>query len=89
MHAAAGIAVELGLLSTEERARQQRLLAAYGLPTAFPTDVDLEALLALTLRDKKVRSSRVRWVLPTAIGGVTVRDGVPEALVRRVVGAAT
>jgi 3-dehydroquinate synthase len=88
MHAAAGIAVELGLLSDEERARQQRLLETYALPTAFPPDVDLEAVLALTLRDKKVRGSRIRWVLPTAIGSVAVRDGVPEALVRRAIGAA-
>jgi 3-dehydroquinate synthase len=82
MHAAAGIAVALGMFAAEEQARQQRLLAAYGLPTAFPSGVDSDEILALTLRDKKVRSKRVRWVLPTAIGRVVVRDDVPEAVVR-------
>lgn len=85
MHAAAGIAVAMGLLPASERARQQRLLGAYGLPTAFPVGVDVEEVLALTLRDKKVRARRVRWILPLAVGSVAVRDDVPEQLVRQVV----
>jgi 3-dehydroquinate synthase len=41
-------------------------------------------LIALTLRDKKVRAGRVRWALPTGIGSAAVRDDVPETLVRDV-----
>jgi hypothetical protein len=29
-----------------------------------------------------VLAGRIRWVLPTAIGSVTVRDDVPEMAVR-------
>lgn len=86
MHAEAGIACALGLLSAEDRARQQRVLTAYGLPTDFPSNIALDEILALTLRDKKVQQRRVRWVLPTAIGTVVVRDDVSEAIVRTVIG---
>lgn len=83
MHAAARVAAMLEMLDWEDVARQQRLLTAYGLPTTFPDHVDPEYLLTLTLRDKKVQRKRVRWVLPTAIGAVTVRDDVPETVVRQ------
>ena len=49
--------------------------------------MDPARLLELTLRDKKVRAGRVRWVLPTAIGTAEVRDDVPKDLVRAVVAA--
>jgi 3-dehydroquinate synthase len=84
MHAAAGIAGALGMLPAQVREQQHALLAAYGLPSDFPPNLDPEHMLALTLRDKKVRARRVRWVLPTAIGSVRVRDDVPEAVVRSV-----
>jgi 3-dehydroquinate synthase len=84
MHAAARIASALGLCAPALVARQQALLAAYGLDTAIPAGIDPDAVLALTLRDKKVTARKVRWVLPTDIGSVVVRDDVPEATVRSV-----
>jgi 3-dehydroquinate synthase len=63
-------------------ARQLRLITAYGLSVAIPAGLDREAILATTLRDKKVQAGRVRWVLPTTLGSVVVRDDVPEAVVR-------
>jgi 3-dehydroquinate synthase len=85
MHAAARIAVAMGLCDKGLVARQLRLLSAYGLSAALPPGLDPEAILAATLRDKKVQAGRVRWVLPTAIGSVVVRDDVPEELVRAVI----
>jgi 3-dehydroquinate synthase len=85
MTLAARIAARLGMLDMASVERQDRLLQAYGLPTAIPPGIAPEQLIELTLRDKKVRAGRVRWVLPSAIGAVTVRDDVPEALVRAVV----
>jgi 3-dehydroquinate synthase len=85
MHAAARIALRLGLFSADDVERQRRLLAAFGLQTAFPAGVDSGALLAVALRDKKVQARRVRWVLPTHIGGVVVRDDVPPELVEAVI----
>jgi 3-dehydroquinate synthase len=86
MHHAARIAVLAGLLAEEDMQRQQRLLEAYGLPTTFPPGADLERVLALTFHDKKVQQKRIRWVLPTGIGSVSVCDDISEAVVRESVG---
>ncbi len=88
MELAGQIAARMGLWGDEQVVRQRRLLQAYGLGTALPAGLDPEDLVERTLRDKKVRAGRVRWVLPTAIGHATVRDDVPEALVIDVVRAA-
>ncbi len=77
MDAAARIAVALGLCPPALVERQRKLLAAYGLSTALPTDLDRDAVLALIGRDKKVQAGKVRWILPTAIGQVVVRSDVP------------
>lgn len=84
MHAAARIAVALGVCDPALVERQQALLAAYSLAVAMPAGLDPDAILALTLRDKKVQAKRIRWVLPTAVGTVVVRDDVPESVVRAV-----
>jgi len=88
MELAAQVALRMELWGPDSVERQRALLQAYGLPTAIPASVDPARLLDLTLRDKKVRAGRVRWVLPTAIGSAEVRDDVPEDLVRTVVEAA-
>ncbi|GAB4445759.1 MAG: 3-dehydroquinate synthase [Chloroflexi bacterium OHK40] len=82
MHAAARIAAAMGLCGEDLVERQRALLAAYGLAVAVPDGLDPEAVLATAMRDKKVRAGRIRWVLPTALGHVVVRDDVPEAVVR-------
>ncbi len=84
MDAEARIAAAMGLCDPALVERQRHLLAAYGLSVALPPNLDPEAVLTLTLRDKKVRAGRIRWVLPTAIGSVTIRDDVPETTVRAV-----
>jgi 3-dehydroquinate synthase len=89
MDLAARLALRMELWGPESVARQRALLQAYGLPTRVPPGVDPAQLIELTLRDKKVRAGRVRWVLPTAIGAAEVRDDVPEDLVRAVVEAAS
>ncbi|MEN9933536.1 MAG: hypothetical protein RLZZ387_115 [Chloroflexota bacterium] len=82
MHLEARLAQLHGLVDAAMVARQRALLEAYGLPTRVPDGMDDEELLALTLRDKKVRAGKVRWALATGIGSAAVRDDVPESLVR-------
>ena len=81
MHAEARIALALGLCDEALVERQHALLCAYGLDPTLPAELDPAALIAATLRDKKVEARKVRWVLPTAIGSVVVRDDVPEGIV--------
>ena len=88
MELEARLAARLGMVSAAVVERQRALLHAYGLPTEIPEGMAVDEILALTLRDKKVRAGKIRWALPTGIGGAAVRDDVPGALVREVVVAA-
>ncbi|MDW8047167.1 MAG: 3-dehydroquinate synthase [Chloroflexota bacterium] len=81
MHAAGRIAVELGVLPPDGLERQQALLRSVGLPERAP-DVPFGLVLERTLLDKKVRGGRVRWVLLERIGRATLREDVPESVVR-------
>lgn len=84
MVAAGQIAVELGLWAPDLAQRQDQLIAKTGLPTQLPPDMDLDAMIAGLQTDKKVQAGRVRFVLPTQIGTVTITDQVPSDVVRRV-----
>jgi 3-dehydroquinate synthase len=80
MAAAGAIAVEMGLWSAGDQRRQLALIQAAGLPVHWP-ELDQQAVLTCLQGDKKVRDGRVRFVLPTAIGGVQIRDDVTAATI--------
>ncbi|MEB3105285.1 MAG: 3-dehydroquinate synthase [Cyanobacteriota bacterium] len=75
MLAAGEIACAMGLWSRAEQVRQRALVQAAGLPLTMPT-LDQAAVLDCLQGDKKVRHGKVRFVLPTAIGSVVIRDDV-------------
>jgi 3-dehydroquinate synthase len=72
------------LIDAELVERQHTLLRAYGLPTHLPPELSAQAILALTVRDKKVQAGKVRWVLPAGLGSAVVRNDVPKSLVRSI-----
>ena len=80
MLAAGEIAVALGMWSAAEQSRQRALIAAAGLPQRWPV-LDAAAVLTCLQADKKVRNGKVRFVLPTAIGQVSIRDDVAAATI--------
>jgi shikimate kinase/3-dehydroquinate synthase len=87
-----GEAVALGLLAAlrlsgqaELRDEVAELLAARGLPTTLDPDVDVEAVVAATARDKKRRGGRVGFVLVEAPGDVRPGRPVAEGELRAVV----
>jgi 3-dehydroquinate synthase len=81
MLAAGEIAVLMGLWGQAEQERQRALTAAAGLPLRWP-DLDTDAVLTCLQGDKKVRDGRVRFVLPTGIGQVEIRDDVEADTIR-------
>jgi len=83
MLAAGALSRHLGLWSAEEDNRQRTLIAAAGLPLNWPP-LEPEAVLACLQGDKKVRQGKVRFVLPTAIGRVEIRDDIEPGLIRQV-----
>ena len=81
MLAAGEIAVLMGLWGPAEQERQRALIAAAGLPLRWP-EIDTDAVLTCLQGDKKVRDGRVRFVLPTGIGQVEIRDDVEADTIR-------
>ncbi|WP_315790421.1 3-dehydroquinate synthase [Fischerella sp. JS2] len=84
MVAAGQIAVELGMWTQQETQRQDALIEKAGLPTKLPKELDIEAIIEALQIDKKVKSGKVRFVLPTEIGAVTLTDQVPADIIRQV-----
>ena len=87
MVAAAETALRLGMFSREEAERQRALIERAGLPTGIPEGLTAGELLDRMRSDKKVIGGRLRFVLPEAIGRVTIRDDVPEDMVIDVLSA--
>jgi 3-dehydroquinate synthase len=75
MVAAGELSLELGLWSREDQERQRAVIAAAGLPLRWPA-LESERVMACLQADKKVRDGKVRFVLPTALGSVQIRDDV-------------
>src|SRR2546426_442628 len=65
--AEAQLAARLGLAEAATATRQERLLAAVGLPVRAD-GLDVEATLSAITRDKKARDGRVPFVLAPTIG---------------------
>lgn len=95
---AIGMAVEARLAERAtgfpraDRERLEALLRAFGLPTAVPAGVDVDALLLATRRDKKARAGRARYALPESIGRMPATDptvAVEERSVRAALRAAS
>jgi 3-dehydroquinate synthase len=85
MEAEAILSMKLGIAPLEVLAEQNRLLKLCGLPTRAKAMVQKRVLAAMKL-DKKGVDGRLRFVLPTRIGAVEAGCGVPEDVVRQVLG---
>jgi 3-dehydroquinate synthetase len=83
MVAVAALAQQAGIFAPDGAQRQNRLLAALGLPTSCAGVAPVEAILAAIQLDKKIAAKRVRWILPQRIGQVTT-SALPDELVQRV-----
>lgn len=80
--AAARLATRLGLCEAALATRVENLLRSLGLPTRVPRGMPLAALNDAMTRDKKRVGTRMRFVLPRALGDVVIVDDVSRAAVR-------
>jgi 3-dehydroquinate synthase len=76
MAAAGDLALGRDRWTDVEDDRQQALLAKTQLPTRIPTGVPAAELIHLLQADKKVQAGRVRFILPDALGQVSITDQV-------------
>jgi 3-dehydroquinate synthase len=81
MAAATDAAVKLGIFGEADRKRVLAVIEKAGLPIRAP-ELPVARVIDGMSFDKKVRSGKVRFVLPDRIGHVVVRDDVPADIVR-------
>ena len=69
------LSVQRGVLPQTDAERQKRLIQSAGWPSQWPY-LEPELALSALQGDKKVRNGRLRFVLPTRIGAVSIVDDV-------------
>jgi 3-dehydroquinate synthase len=82
MLAATRLAELTGSLQSDAAGRIARVIRSYG-PLPPIDDLNPDSLLARLSSDKKTMQGKVHFVLPTAIGAVTVKAGIDPALIRQ------
>jgi 3-dehydroquinate synthase len=80
MVAAARIALALDRAAPSVADRVERALAAWGLPVRCPP-FEVHHIWRAMAHDKKRRADTLRWILPRAIGEVTIVADVPQQTV--------
>ena len=84
MCAAAFTSTRLGLLDDDSRKRIFKLISDAALPISNLT-LDTDAVVNAMFFDKKVKSGKLRLVLPDRIGHVVIRDDVLTEIVREAI----
>ena len=84
MVAAGRIAIKMERWDPADVQRQNQVIKTAKLPTQLPGLLDPEVLIQALQWDKKVKDGQVRFILPTAIGQVELRDDVPPSIIRSV-----
>lgn len=84
MIAASKISIYLDLWETESDRRQELLIKKAGLPIHIPQELNIDQLIDILQTDKKVKNGKVRFILPTAIGSVTISDQVSSDVIHKV-----
>jgi len=80
------LAVELGLLSSEEAHRVMNLLQNNGLPTCYEI-ADVSHFYEHFFLDKKSNSGKITFILPHGkIGSYVMRDDIDAEIIKKVLG---
>ncbi len=81
MVAVGQLALELGSWGKESQIRQRNLISKTSLPTKWP-ELDSESVIKALEGDKKVINEAIRFIIPTEIGHVEIRDDITKKKIR-------
>ncbi|EKV01473.1 3-dehydroquinate synthase [Leptolyngbya sp. PCC 7375] len=84
MVAAGEIATTMDFWPQTATDRQLAIIQKTNLPTKLPATLNIDAILNTLRSDKKVKSGKVRFVLPKRIGEACVTDQVTDDVIRSV-----
>jgi 3-dehydroquinate synthase len=79
MAAASRLANRMGLLAEADLKRITGIISGAGLPVSMPVQHP-QALIEAMQHDKKIAGGKVKFILPTGIGSVTIRDDIDQKL---------
>ena len=88
LYCAALLSCQLGQISESMLSQIDILLKQAQLPRRIPHDIDLIALQALMVHDKKIKNGTLRFVLPRALGDCYVNDQITHERLSHVLQAA-
>ena len=80
MNMANALAVKLGLMSCEQKARVAELLVKFDLPISYKVP-NASSFYEAFFLDKKAENSAIKFILPRGIGAYEIRKDVPRELV--------
>ena len=80
MNMANALAVKLGLMSEEQKARVAELLVKFDLPISYKVP-NASSFYEAFFLDKKAENSAIKFILPRGIGDYEIRKNVPRELV--------
>ena len=83
MLAEAGISNKMGILSSQELKRLERVIAGAGLPTRIPS-LPVKEMMQAMQHDKKIVLGKIKIILPKTIGEVFITDEVKPSVVEEV-----
>jgi 3-dehydroquinate synthase len=84
MRAVADLAVRSGLAEPAVAEQISELLRQFGLPLEIPAEYDRSTLRQFMLTDKKARSGRLVFVVPVALGKVSITDQIDDTVLNAV-----
>ena len=82
MIAAGEIAIQMGLWRETNGNRQNKLISKVGLPTKIDAPLKVKEVLEALKNDKKVKSGKIRFILPTKIGSVKITDKISSEVIK-------
>ena len=79
---AARYAAEQGMCDDRIEAEVRGLLERFGLPVTVDKVLNIDAIMEGMALDKKVQDGQLVFILPEAMGNVTIVKGVPQSAIR-------
>jgi 3-dehydroquinate synthase len=84
MRTATMIAYRMNMIDKSLMLRINSLLTHLNFPN-YIDKTSVDDIVAKLILDKKVRNGKVRFVLPTTLGEVVVRDDIPPEIIKKVI----
>ncbi len=79
-------AVKIGWMDESELTRVTQLLTAFSLPVTQPEHMDCATFMKHMQHDKKVKSGKIRFIIPKGIGHAVVTQDIDESMLKDILG---